>query len=130
MKAAVEIERRLREIEAQDSLDDLRTQLITSYGLQAKKKDVRGQRRTTRAYGAIQRKWKSIQAAAAAYRRTRTALLALGMSESDPRFRILKKEDVKAFTVFSADQQLGDSKKCVKPSWIWEDLSFVDAQGD
>ncbi|THG97971.1 hypothetical protein EW026_g4122 [Hermanssonia centrifuga] len=128
MRGAVMVETELRKNQAQKYLDDLRTHLITSYGLTAKKKEVSGQRRTTRAFGAIRRKWKSVQNSAAAYRRTRIALLALGMPHDDPVYRPLNKEDVKAFTVFTADQRLGDSK--TRTSWIWEDLSFINAQGD
>ncbi|THG98302.1 hypothetical protein EW026_g3863 [Hermanssonia centrifuga] len=128
IQPAVVIEMELRKNKARGYLDDLRTHLITSYGLTAKKKEVRGQRRTTRAYGAIRRKWKTIQNSATAYRRARHALLALGMPESDRTFQLLKKQDIKAFTLFTADQQLGDSKK--KTSWIWDDLSFINAQGD
>ncbi len=128
MKAAVDMEMGLREHQATDALDDLRTQLITSAGMRQKKQEVSGQIRTTRAAGAIIRKNKAVQAAAASYRRARSALLALGMSNEDEEFRELKKEDVKAFTVLAEEQMLGDSKKF--PSWIWENLEFIDARGE
>lgn len=128
MKAAVDMEMGLREHQAHDALDDLRTQLITSAGMRQKKQEVSGQNRTTRAAGAIIRKNKAVQAAAASYRRARGALLALGMSTKDEEFRELRKEDVKAFTVLAEEQLLGDSKK--SPSWIWENLEFIDARGE
>ena len=123
MHMCVEVEKKLREGQANDALEDLRSQLITSYALQQEKKKVTGQKRTTRQLAAIGRKKRAIEVAAERYRRARGALICLGMSEDDKTFKELKKEDVKAFVVYTADQQLGDSKK--ESSWIWEDLSFV-----
>lgn len=128
LRVAVAMEQGLREHQALDALDDLRTQLITSAGMRKKKQEVSGQKRITRAAAAIIRKNKAVQNAAAEYRRARTALLALGMSADHDEFRELKKEDIRAFTVLIEEQVLGDSKKF--PSWIWENLEFINARGE
>ncbi|THG92529.1 hypothetical protein EW026_g8398, partial [Hermanssonia centrifuga] len=125
---AVTVEKRLQEGQATELLDNLRSHLITSYGLVKKRLDVKGQGLSTRAQAHANRKYKAIRLAATAYRCTRAALLKLGMPEDHVSFKALQREDVRAFTVMTAEQELGDSKKA--PSWIWENLEFVNTQGE
>ncbi len=56
------------------------------------------------------------------------AVRSRGMDENDETFLPLRREDVKAFAMFTGEEQLGDSKKM--PSWIWEKINFLSAQGD
>lgn len=128
MKAATEVEFSLRKLQAEDALDELRTLLITSYGLNSDRRRLAGQKATTRALNALKRKWMQIRVAAGKYRRVRTIMLALGMDEKDGTFLPLRREDVKAFAMFTGEEQLGDSKKM--PSWIWEKINFLSAQGE
>lgn len=128
MKAATEVENSLRKLQAEDALDELRTLLITSYGLNSDRRRLAGQKATTRALNALKRKWMQIRVAAGKYRRVRTIMVALGMNEDDETFMPLRREDVKAFAMFTGEEQLGDSKKM--PSWIWEKINFLGAQGE
>ncbi|KAF7796946.1 hypothetical protein EIP86_008132 [Pleurotus ostreatoroseus] len=128
LKGAIEVEKQLRKLQAQDALDDLRTLLITSYGLNADRKRLTGQKMTTRATHALKRKWMQIRVAAGKYRRVRIILVKLGMPEDDKEFLPLRREDVKAYIVLAGGEQLGDSTKL--PSWIWEKLSYLRKQGN
>ncbi|KAI0684999.1 hypothetical protein C8T65DRAFT_712839 [Cerioporus squamosus] len=121
-------ERTVRESQANDALSDVRTHIVTSEMLRLKKLDSTRKAITTRMGNKIRRKNSEVVAAADEYRRARVALVALGMDEHDPLFRPLLKRDLTKFTMSSGHQVLGESSK--KVSWIWEDFSFVDAQGD
>ena len=48
------------------------------------------------------------------------------MSKRDTTYCALNASDVVAFTVYSTDKQLGDSRK--QPSWIWSDFRFVEGE--
>lgn len=63
-------------------------------------------------------------------------MLALGMSSDDLEFRPLQRGDVKAFKMYSADEELailregrraglGKSRKA--PSWLWERWDFIQS---
>ena len=128
MEEAVSIERKLREGQAKDALDELRTHLTALYSLE----DLRGQG-TGQAHG---QRVKALAATEVAighqardeYRRVRKVLVELGMPEDDKTFRILIDEDAKPFIVFSHQHRRGDSKRT--GSWLWEDFSFANDQGD
>ncbi len=128
MASLVQWERKVREGQANDALNDLRTHLVTTEMLKIKKKDTTGKAWTTRMGKKIRRQHDQVIATADDYRRARLALIALGMTEDDVRFRPLLKQDVRAFTISSQIQQLGDSRRDV--SWIWEDFSFIDSARD
>ncbi|KAH9884219.1 hypothetical protein C8Q73DRAFT_644132 [Cubamyces lactineus] len=128
MEEAVSIEQKLREGQAKDALDELRTHLTALYSLE----DLRGQG-TGQAHG---QRVKALAATEVAighqardeYRRVRKVLVELGMPEDDKTFRILTDEDAKPFIVFSHQHRRGDSKRT--GSWLWEDFSFANDQGD
>lgn len=135
LKIASTVERVIRREQAKTHLDNLRAQLITTFGVNQVRLAVHGQGLTTRAQAAVKRKWKTVHSAADAYRRAWRALVALGMSETDPEFRVLKKGDVKAFKMYNADeelaaarQELGQSRKA--PSWLWERWDFINYSAD
>lgn len=126
MQQAVQVERLLREGQANDALDDLRTRLITSYAVKQQKRAGSGQIHNTRANGKIKIKMKAVGDAADRYRTARERLVVLGMSKEDTTYRALHSSDVVAFKVYSAEEQLGDSRK--QPSWIWSDFRFVQGE--
>lgn len=135
LEHAVSVETELRKCQAKEHLDNLRAHLITSFGVFGVSKGVHGQILSTRAKSAVHRKSRAVNAAADAYRRSRSALVALGMSAQDKEFRVLTADDVKAFKMFSADEELqsmrkdlGQSKKA--PSWLWERWDFINSSGD
>ncbi|RDX46393.1 hypothetical protein OH76DRAFT_1356133 [Lentinus brumalis] len=121
-------ERRVRQAQMNDALNDVCTHMVTSEMLKLKKLDTTGKGITTRMGKRIRRKHDQVLAAADEYRRGRMAMLALGMDEDDPLFRPLRKQDLTKFTMSSEHQQLGESNRGV--SWIWEDFSYADKQGD
>ncbi len=121
-------EKKVRQGQANDALSDLRTHLVTAEMLKIKKLDATGKASTTRMGKKIRRQNDQVVASADDYRRARLALTALGMKEDDPLFRPLKKADVVGFTMSTATQQLGESRKAV--SWIWEDFSFAERPDD
>ena len=123
MQIAWEIEEVLRKDQGRTELDNVRAQLITSFGVSQVKKAVSGQGRKTRAQAAVKRKWKAVHSAANAYRRARAALIALGTSTDDIEFRPLTREDLKPFKMYGTDEELqaarsnlGESRK--KVSWL------------
>ncbi|KAJ3552341.1 hypothetical protein NM688_g4199 [Phlebia brevispora] len=118
----------LRNQEAMQIAVVIEKTLRQHYGLHLDSMRLHGQKFMVRARGSLKRKWTAIRADAGAYRRIRRVLLALGMSTKDKIFKPLEKDDVKAFTVLTEDQLLGDSKQ--PPSWIWENMSFIKAQDD
>lgn len=130
LQLAVQVELELRKARAADSLDLLRTHLITSYTFEhnAKKQapsGATGHKAITRNKSAAFRKRDDVNLAADSYRRAYNALVALGLQNS-PDFRKLDPKDVRPFVVRTSDQQLGDSKS--QPSWIWQKLQFLNTK--
>ncbi|OBZ69424.1 hypothetical protein A0H81_10689 [Grifola frondosa] len=128
MVSVVEVEKTLRQVQAKAALDEVRTHIITNEAFKIQKHNVSGQKATTRATNQIRKKQQAINEAASKYRRARRTLITLGMKREDRTYRELKPEDVRKFTLYSAQQQLGQSKET--PSWIWESFSFVEEQQD
>ncbi|ETW79406.1 hypothetical protein HETIRDRAFT_452615 [Heterobasidion irregulare TC 32-1] len=87
-----------------------------------------GQIHNTRANLKIKNHKLAVDAAASRYRLARSKLVSLGLSPEDPTYRELQVSDVVPFTVYTVDQQLGDSKR--QPSWIWSDFHFVEGQNE
>ncbi|KAI0050260.1 hypothetical protein FA95DRAFT_1454082, partial [Auriscalpium vulgare] len=121
MTEAADIERGLREgqcNDALDALDGLRVGLISSYSFTLYKKESKHtQGMATRTKTMDNRKRDTIDQDTTTYRRARQARIALGMSETDEDCPRLKKEDIKSFTVYTADAKLGESRR--QTSWIW-----------
>ncbi|KAI0060783.1 hypothetical protein BV25DRAFT_1806721 [Artomyces pyxidatus] len=128
LKRAAEVELELRQGEANDALDELRTQIITNYATQRLKRNVKGIKNNTRANRTLQHQRNVVNQAADRYRRARNCMIALGMNKNDSTYRELTAKDKIAFKVYSEDDQLGDSKKA--SSWIWSTFGFVDQMGD
>ena len=128
MSTAVQIEMQLRRAQANDALEDLRTQLITATSFRHNNRHVTGNAAVTRAKAAAGRKMDAVRASAEVYRRARRAMVALDMPEDDNTYRKLQTDDLRAFAISVADQQRGDSRKA--PSWIWGDLSFAEGGQD
>ena len=124
LKAAVLIERTVREVDAQTKLDALRECLITSASLRSEVSQIHNQYHGTRARMAAKRKWRAVLRNAGSYRRGRVAMIRLGMSNDNRTFKPLLRVDVQPFVVLSSREQLGDSRRNV--SWIWENLDFIN----
>lgn len=130
MAAAVGLEKSLRMVEADDALDMLRCQLITSHAVrtQVQKRDKREQeqdRRLLRSTGPIISKDNSVLDMANRYRRQYAALRALGYTD-DLKYKALPPTDVKPFVAGFVDQRLGDSRET--PSWIWNEMNFLNTE--
>lgn len=129
MASAVEIEIALRVGQANDALNTLRTQLITSYTFRNRvaKRDKRvaeGHVMATRSKSGIYSKEQSVRNAANEYRRAYQTLITLGYDDGKHRLRPLEDKDVRPFDVSMDNDELGQSKR--RPSWIWEELEFMD----
>ncbi|KAJ6455636.1 hypothetical protein C8R47DRAFT_1228133 [Mycena vitilis] len=95
-KGLPEMEAKLREGQCSDALRQLRTRLHAKRHLLDHREDgnVAGQRAATRSYTLIGRIGERVDAAAAKYRRSRLALIALRGREAATTFRELKAADV------------------------------------
>ncbi|KAH9919145.1 hypothetical protein B0H21DRAFT_713026 [Amylocystis lapponica] len=124
---AVGMERQLWAGQANDALDELRAQLITSYAFKVDQASITGQIALTRANARTRHKWEAVEAAAASYRRARRALARLCGDQQNDLPRRLKKADVRPFLLYMENDGPGKNKQ--PPSWIWEDLSFTDSAG-
>ena len=145
---AAEIEMRHRQIQADFALVQVRTHLITVFGYTAAGPPNPGQTLGTRLQTTIKRKWDDVHTTADTYRRSRLAMLSLGMPQSDRHFRTLSRTDLTPFLLFSEEEELVRSSSSTRQgqredqrdqqrlglnkvqSWIWENLEFSPADGD
>lgn len=137
LAVALRIEHRMWERFAIHNLDEVRAHLITAFGAAAVKKMVSNQTLSTRAHNAIKHKWKLVYTAANIYRQSRKKLLILGLADNDPHLRELRRTDLRAFTAFTAEEDMvlrdkqkkkGSDKERGRnrmPSWIWEKWDFI-----
>lgn len=122
-------EEKFREAQCYDALETIRTMQRTRRSLKAfRRRNLRGQRQTGRAFAAIKRLEGKSSLAAEKYHRARDALLVLrGPGEWEKVLRILKQEDIRAL-----DTEIFDIDNARKPSagvsfgsgshtlsWIW-----------
>ncbi|KAH9884049.1 hypothetical protein C8Q73DRAFT_661332, partial [Cubamyces lactineus] len=128
MVSAVSIERKLREGQANDALNELRAHLTALYSLEDLQKQGSGQAHGKRVRAMAATEVTIGHHARDEYRRVRNILLKLGMPEGDETYRPLTDNDARPFIVFSHQHQRGDSKR--PPSWIWNDFSFLTNQQD
>ncbi|KAI0349199.1 hypothetical protein OH77DRAFT_121712 [Trametes cingulata] len=119
----VKIERALREGEANDALDVLRLHLTTYLSLEVRKTQGEGVVHNTIGDRRLQEKRVAIEAAKQRYREVYHLLRVLGMPKKHCRYKPLRDEDCKPFTLLMGEQKLGDSYKL--PTWIWGDFSFA-----
>ena len=133
MQELREIEVKLRAGQANDALNLLRTELITSYAFTQERRTLTGRGQELRSMTQALKKLQGVRRAAAAYRRAYSALSNLGWIElpgnapdpgEEPEYRELNWSDVVPLVIEVEAQKLGDSKK--GPSWIWYNLKFID----
>jgi hypothetical protein len=116
-----ECEWKLREAQANDSLDELRDSLrLSTHLYKWKTAFVRGQRPSTRARTVISRADAKSQAAAAKYRTARHALVRLGTMLGKPKdwkkyLKVLQPSDVRAMNA----PLVGETEGKRSISWIW-----------
>ncbi|OBZ68116.1 hypothetical protein A0H81_12011 [Grifola frondosa] len=113
MRALVDLERQVRQGQANDALADTRTHLITAFSFRYQRRNVSGQIQNTRAMRKIQRKQQA------------TCVDRLRQVD-DACYRVLKTTDVVPFAMYTEEEQLGDSRKT--PSWIWEDFTALQSR--
>ncbi|OCH85647.1 hypothetical protein OBBRIDRAFT_807358 [Obba rivulosa] len=115
MKEAVDIERRLREGQANDALAEFSLK-------EHQRKETTGIEAMMRSQRQIQKQSEAIDRAADMYTRAHTALLTLTEKTDECRYRALEAGDIVAFMM--RGQVIGESRKA--SSWIWEDCSWLD----
>jgi hypothetical protein len=119
LEAMAQVEYSLREGQAYDALNDMRTAIRTfNYNLHIKKTDIHGVGATTRAQNFLKTLSNDIQLAGDTYRCTRAALVMLGLPNEDATLKPLdpKKLHGKGGTGFAMGQA-----KSVDP-WFWNTL--------
>jgi hypothetical protein len=120
LEAMTQVEYSLREGQAYDALGSLRTAIRTyNYNLHIKKTDIHGVGATTRGQNFLKVLSNDIQSAGDDYRRTRAALVRLGLPNDDATLKPLeqkKKLDGKGGKAVA----LGHSRK-VDP-WFWRTM--------
>ncbi|KAI0364498.1 hypothetical protein BV20DRAFT_1057147 [Pilatotrama ljubarskyi] len=123
-------ERKLREGQANEALDNLRLHLTTHLSLNVRRTQGSGVVHNTQADRRLQAKRDAINEAKEQYRAARHRLIVLGMPETDQTFRVLQDSDCRAFVIVSEEQRAGDSYR--DQSWIWGNFSFAHrlAEGD
>ncbi|KAI0644659.1 hypothetical protein C8Q79DRAFT_1001927 [Trametes meyenii] len=126
LQAVVEVERKLREGQANDALHELRTHLTAMYSLEDLRHQGMGQDHGKRVRGLSATEVEVGRRARDEYRRVRVALRVLGMNKDHETYRVLMDKDAKPFVVTAEQHRRGDSKR--NPSWLWEDFSFIDNQ--
>ncbi|KAI0668291.1 hypothetical protein C8Q78DRAFT_1071556 [Trametes maxima] len=126
LQPAVEVERKLREGQANDALHELRTHLTAVYSLADLRQQGVGQDHSKRVKGMSATEIEVGRRARDEYRRVRVVLRVLGMKEDHETYRVLTDKDAKPFVVTPEQHRRGDSKR--NPSWLWEDFSFIDDQ--
>ncbi|KAJ6559495.1 hypothetical protein DFH09DRAFT_1316801 [Mycena vulgaris] len=116
LEALAQVEYELREGQAFDALGEVRTAIRTlNYNLQIKKAIIHGVGANTKSQNFLKTLSNDIQIAADTYRRARTALLALGLSETDGALQELRKSDL--FGKSGQRVAMGHSK--LVDSWFW-----------
>ena len=111
------IEYALREGQAHDALESIRKAIkIFNHNLDIKKSFVFGQHANTRAQVFLKQLAADKVSGADKYRRTRVALLKLGLAENDPVLQNLHDDQLWGKDT-SHMSQLGDSK--IQDPWFW-----------
>ncbi|KAI0686970.1 hypothetical protein C8Q76DRAFT_635860 [Earliella scabrosa] len=125
MVAVVAIERKIREGQAHEALNDLRLQLTARHSLQDLREQGSGQAHNKRITDMDKTYKEASNCARDEYRRIRCLLLILGMSPSHDSLRELKDEDCKPLVEI---RRLGESR--TTRSWLWGDMSMLRDEMD
>ncbi|KAI0656991.1 hypothetical protein C8Q70DRAFT_1046552 [Cubamyces menziesii] len=128
LKTAIEIERRIREGQANDALDNLRTHLAARYSLRDLRAQGKGPKHGKKVRALAQVETKIGTEAKQEYRRLRVLLRVLGMAEDDDKYKVLRDDDLKHFVAVTEQYELGSGSKT--GSWLWGDFTFVNKQGN
>ncbi|KAI0744400.1 hypothetical protein C8Q76DRAFT_604248 [Earliella scabrosa] len=120
MTPLVLIERRLREGQAHDALDDLRLQIMARYSVKDLDEQGAGQAHGKRIRELDETYQKAANKARDEYRRLRDILLLLGLGTDDPKLRELTDDDCKTM---GENRKRGESR--TQRSWLWADLSVL-----
>jgi hypothetical protein len=124
-----EIERKLREGQANDALATIRKCLSHEVALlRNKSRNVRGQRANTRANEIISNVKAQVNAAAEEYREAYGAMVSLGMTPDDHQYRHLNESDLRVGRRFDPDEQRKSKKKLPLP-WIWHNTGSATSIG-
>lgn len=123
MSAAISLEKEHRKAHCGALLDALRGELIHRYSQKRWQKEASGQRAMTRAHSSLAKLDHAIRKTVAGYRRSREALVSLGVNVNAEKLFELQDEDVKPYIFRFNRQELGDSYKT--SSWVWRNLSFL-----
>jgi hypothetical protein len=116
---ASNIERCLRQGQANDALKAIRTLLSQKLVLRRDKRlNIRGTTGITRSNLNLARIEKEIQESAERYRRAYSAMLRLGMPDTEKVYRHLNDKDLTYSNVFDKDRPLGRGYEG-PVSWIW-----------
>ncbi|KAI0346486.1 hypothetical protein BDW22DRAFT_1462017 [Trametopsis cervina] len=131
LKDAAYIELVLRQAQADTALDDVRTHLAATFGLQSHLKRATTQQLKTRTQAPAQRVRAAVHTAANVYRRARLAMKHLGMNEADATYPRLKNSHLVPFGIVrEEDRRYGDSRKTKPRSWIWRTFAFISDKED
>ncbi|KAI0699066.1 hypothetical protein C8T65DRAFT_581576 [Cerioporus squamosus] len=125
MSQAVQYERQLCEGFA---LDAVRVHITTYATLEDRRKHGSGTTFNAPMDKRLNKKKQIMECAAKRYNDIRAILLVLGMSPDDKEFQPLLRKDMKAFTIITEEQMLGNSAR--QPSWIWGDFSFIGKEAN
>lgn len=126
MKKAVDYERKLREGQANDALDTLRTHIAARYSLRDLRNAVKGPKHGKEVKSLADGQTKIGEAAKYEYRRLRVVLRLLGMPEDHPTYRPLEDADLNHFAIMSEQSTLGKNSK--PESWLWSNFGFINKQ--
>ncbi|KAI0643900.1 hypothetical protein C8Q79DRAFT_915041 [Trametes meyenii] len=124
---AVQIEQWLREGQANDALDNLRTHLTARYSLRDLRRQGQGPKHGKAVQSLAKAEKKVGEEAKHEYRRVRMLLRVLGMDEDDEDYKYLHDEDVKALIVEEDQYVLNSNSK--EESWLWRNFAFIKRQG-
>lgn len=123
MVEAVKVERKLRQGQAQEALDSLKTHLTTYHSIKMRKKNVSGVIANTAQDRRLKGKVAAINKAKARYREQYAFLRLLGLPAEHSKFKPLADEDCKPFVILHGERQAGDSE--LLPTWIWGDSKHI-----
>lgn len=119
----VNIERALREVQANEALDALRLHLTTYLALKVRKTEGTGTIHNTESDRRLREKREVIDQWKEKYREIRQVLLVLGMPDDNETYQPLLEEDCKPFTILLSEDKVGKSYKI--PTWIWGDFRYA-----